>query len=42
MLPFATTFHGITGMLAIVLMLFHAVWLVPCLSGMIFGMGFSR
>lgn len=59
------TFHGITGLLAIVLMLFHAVWatlvlvkkdtvmqlkfhkfsllvwfiwLVPFLSGMIFGM----
>lgn len=62
---FQFSFHGVTGMLAIVLMLFHAVWatfvilkkdeklkasfhkfsifvwiiwLIPMLSGMIFGM----
>lgn len=63
---FKFNFHGITGMLAILLMLFHAIWativirsknealkksfhkfsivvwliwLIPMLSGMIFGMG---
>jgi len=66
--PFAFSFHGITGMLAILLMLFHAVWgtvvhagkrpepkasfhrlsvavwavwLVPYLSGLVFGMSGS-
>jgi uncharacterized repeat protein (TIGR03987 family) len=64
--PFIFNFHGITGLLAILLMLFHAVWgtkvhaskrpepkmsfhkfsvvvwaiwLIPYLSGVIFGMG---
>lgn len=67
--PFMLDFHGITGLLAIVLMLVHAVWatavllgkreqamrgfhrfsllvwaiwLVPYLSGMVFGIGSAR
>jgi TIGR03987 family protein len=66
---FQLNFHGITGMLAILLMLFHAVWatavhasrreepkrsfhklsvfvwavwLIPYLSGMVYGMGLIR
>jgi uncharacterized repeat protein (TIGR03987 family) len=66
---FQLSFHGITGAIAVVLMLIHAiwatvvhaskksepklqfhkysifvwaVWLIPYLSGMIFGVGFSR